>query len=330
MTNPTLTESRASVLGGLAGRFSLQIIVVVGVVLLAIVEPSFRSAGNFQTVMTQASFAGLIACGMTLLIVGGMIDLSVAGILAVSAVTASSVLPYTTIGLAVLAALAVGTVFGVLNGIVVTKLKIPAFIATLGMLNIYLAIAFIWTQGRVQSIGSVHYRELGTGTLLGIPLPFVILIAVCLISYVLLQHTPFGRSLRAIGSSEAASRMAGIRVDRVIITAFAISGLFTAVAAVALSALLSSANGNMALGIELNAIAIAVVGGTSLRGGSGSLLGTFTAAFLFASLSSALNLIGVPSYWQSIAVGLVLVTALALGARRRSSSRTPAGGADVL
>lgn len=277
--------------------------------------------------LTQASFAGAIACGMTLLIIAGMIDLSVAGLLAVCAVTASAVLPYTTIGGAVAVALIVGAVLGAINGLVVTKLKIPAFIATLGMLNVYLAIAFISTNGRVQPISSSHYHALGSGTLLGLPIPFVIFVAVCVLSWFILQHTPLGRNMRAIGSSEVASRMAGIRVDRVIITTFAISGVFTAIAAVTLSALLSSANGTMAIGIELSAIAIAVVGGTSLRGGNGSLLGTFTAAFLFSAMNSSLNLLGVPSYWQNIAVGVVLIAALALGARRRRATAVPGGAA---
>ncbi len=291
---------------------------------MAVTQPNFRSAGNVQSIVTQASFAGLIACGITLLIVGGMIDLSVAGILAVSAVTAAAVLPHTTIGGAIALALLVGAALGALNGFIVTKLKIPSFIATLGMLNIYLAVAFIWTQGRVQPISAVHYRSIGTDRVLGVPLPFIVFTLVCILSWAVLRRTLLGRHLRATGSSEVASRMAGIRVDRVIITTFAISGLFTAIAAVLLSALLSSANGSMALGIELQAIAIAVVGGTSLRGGDGSILGTFTAAFLFSAMNSALNLLGVPSYWQNIAIGAVLIGALALGARRRSSGSSRA------
>jgi len=312
-----------------AGAFSLQITVIVAFGVMMVVSPYFRTLGSLQTILTQASFAGLIACGMTLLIVAGMIDLSVAGLLAMSAVVAATVIPRVPFGIAVAAALMTGVVLGLVNGLVVTKLKIPSFIATLGMLDIYIAAAFIWTDGNVQPIASARYRSIGTSTILGVPIPFWVFAAVCAVSWIILKQTPLGREVRAIGSSEVASRMAGIRVDRVVILLFAFAGFTTAVAAVTLSALLSSANGGMALGIELEAIAIAVVGGTSLRGGAGDLLGTFTAAILFAAMDSGLNLLGVASYWQTIAVGVVLVLALAIGARRRIEEAPP-GGEGVL
>jgi len=304
----------------LSGRYYLQIILIVVVILLAITQPNFRTAGNISNVLLQASFAGLVACGMTLLIAGGLFDLSVAGIIAVCGVAVATILPKTTIGAAIGLALVIGVILGVLNGVVVTKIRIPAFIATLGMLNLYLAVAFIWTQGKVIPIESTAFLQLGNASVLSIPLVFLVFAVVCVVSHLLLHRTYFGRNLRAIGSSEQAASMAGLPVARVKILAFATTGLFTAVAAVGLSALLSSANGTMATGFELNAIAIAVVGGTALRGGQGTLLGTFTGALVFAVLNNALNLLGVDPYWQYVAVGLVLVAALALGAFRRTAS----------
>jgi ribose/xylose/arabinose/galactoside ABC-type transport system permease subunit len=305
----------------LASRYYLQAILVAGVLLLAATEPNFRSLPNLQNVLLQASFAGIVACGMTLLIAGGLFDLSVAGIIAVCAVATAKILPTTTIGVAIGVALLIGLGLGVLNGLIVTKIRIPAFIATLGMLNIYLAVAFIWTQGKVVPIVSVNFLQLANARILGIPLAFVIFAVVCILSHVLLHRTYFGRSLRAVGSSEQAAVMAGLPVARVKILAFALTGLFTAVAAVMLSGLLSSANGTMATGFELNAIAIAVVGGTALRGGQGTLLGTFTGALVFAALNNALNLLGVDPYWQYIAIGAVLVAALALGALKKTTVR---------
>lgn len=304
----------------LIGRYYLQVILIVVVILLAITQPNFRSAGNISNVLLQASFAGLVACGMTLLIAGGLFDLSVAGIIAVCGVAVATILPKTTIGAAIGVAIVLGILLGVLNGLVVTKIRIPAFIATLGMLNLYLAVAFIWTEGKVIPIESTAFLQLGNASVLSIPLVFIIFVLVCVVSHLLLHRTYFGRNLRAVGSSEQAARMAGLPVDRVKILAFAVTGLFTAVAALGLSALLSSANGTMATGFELSAIAIAVVGGTALRGGRGTLLGTFTGALVFAVLNNALNLLGVDPYWQYVAVGLVLVAALALGAVRRTGS----------
>jgi len=312
--------SEGHVMKDLIGRYYLQVILLVAVALLAVAVPNFRSLSNIQNTLLQASFAGLVACGMTLLIAGGVFDLSVAGIIAVCGVAVAEILPTTTTGVAIGAALLIGMALGALNGFIVTKIRIPAFIATLATLNIYLGVAFIWTQAQVVPIVSTNFLELGNSSILSIPLAFVVFVAVCVLSHLLLHRTYFGRSLRAIGSSEQAASMAGLPVVRVKILTFVVTGLFTGIAAVALSALLSSANGTMATGIELNAIAIAVVGGTALRGGQGTLLGTFTGALVFAVLNNALNLLRVDPYWQYVSVGLVLVIALAIGAARKTAS----------
>ncbi|MFV0405679.1 MAG: ABC transporter permease [Propioniciclava sp.] len=306
-------------------RYYLQLGVLLLLVILALAVPRFATGANAANIMTQASFAGLIACGMTLLIAGGLFDLSVAGIVALAAVIAGTLLPHTTIGLAAGAGLAVGVGLGILNGIVVTKIRIPPFIATFGMYNIYLAAAFILTDGNVLPIVSTHYRAMGTASFGGIPGIFLVFSGVCVLSHLLLYRTRFGRQLRAVGSSEPAARMGGIPVDRIKIVAFALTGLFTALAAVGLSALLSSANGTMATGIELTAITIAVVGGTALRGGQGTLVGTFTGAIFITSVSNALNLLGVQSYWQTIGVGAILVLTLVVGSL---TSRTRIRGAE--
>lgn len=312
-------EARHSRALALLGRYNLLVALVVAALVLALLVPNFRTPGNIQNVLLQASFPGLVAAGMTLLIAGGLFDLSVGAMLAVSGVLVATVLPRTLIGTAVVLAVAAGAAMGVVNGLIVTKVGIPAFIATLAMMNIYLAVAFIWTNGEVIPITSTYFTALGTGTFLGVPLPFAAFTVICVLAYLLLYRTYFGRGLRAIGSSEDAADMAGIAVHRTKVGAFAITGAFTGLAAVFLSAVLSSANGTMATGYELNAIAIAVVGGTALRGGQGTLLGTFTGALVFAVLNNALNLLGVTSYWQYVAVGTVLIIALAAGALRRGA-----------
>jgi ribose/xylose/arabinose/galactoside ABC-type transport system permease subunit len=303
----------------LLSKFYLQVALVLGMVLAAIFIPYFATPGNIQTVLMQASFAGIIACGMTLLIAGGQFDLSVAGILAVSAIASAAILPHTTVLLAILVALGAGVGLGLVNGLVVTKLRIPAFIATLGTFNVYLAIAFISTNGEVVRIESVNYLTFATAKPAGIPIAFIVFVAVCLIMHFVLRRTYFGRDARGTGSSEPAARVAGLRVDRTKLIAFAITGLLSAVAGIFLSGLLSSANGTMSTGIELNAITIAVVGGTALRGGSGTMLGTFTAAVLVSLVDNALILLQVDSYWQYIVVGAILIIALVAGSMRKGA-----------
>ncbi|MFD1811656.1 ABC transporter permease [Rhodococcus gannanensis] len=305
----------------LASTYYLQATLLVAIIVAAVLVPNIATTGNVQNILTQASFAGVVACGMTLLIIGGQFDLSVAGIIGVAAVVTAKVLPSTMIGTAILVALGVGAALGALNGIVVTKIRIPPFIATFGMYNVYLALAFIITSGDVIGITSVHYQQLGIDRIAGIPLVFIVFVISCVAVYALVNRTYFGRQLRAVGSNETAARLAGVHVNRVKITAFAIAGLLTGLAAVGLSSLLSSASGTMAQGMELNAIAIAVVGGTALRGGRGTIVGTFTAALLITLIGNALNLLQVQSYWQNIVTGAILVIALVFGGLRKDTVR---------
>jgi len=255
---------------------------------------------------------------MTLLIVSGAFDLSVAGLLGLCGVLISELLPSLGVVLTVVTALFFGVLLGLLNGLVVTKLRIPAFIATLGMMNIYLALAFIWTQGsRVISVSDPGFDILGTGTLFGVlPIPFLVMIIAYLVCYGILNRSVYGRCLRAVGSSEIAARTAGLPVDLIRILAFAIVGGCTALAGVFLSAELSSASAIMATGYELTVIAVVVIGGTSLKGGEGTLFGSFTGALFFAVISSALNILNVAAYWQYVVTGIFLISALGVQALR--------------
>ncbi len=306
---PAKGRGRPSV-GAFAGKYALQLFTILFLVVMILLEPNFRQIGNLRSVLLQASFSGLSAAAMTLLIVAGMFDLSVAGIVGLTAVMVATVMPHTTVGAAVAAALVLGVILGLLNGVVVTKFRFPPFIATFGMLNLYLAAAFIWTTGATLPIAAVGFLPLATAQILGLPVLFIVMVVGVLVCHFVLTRTRLGRNLRAVGSSEAASRMAGLPVDRTRIITFGLVGLFTAIAGVGLAALLSSASADMSLGFELTVIAVAVVGGTSLEGGRGSLLGTFTAAILFSALNNALNLLGVTSYWQYVAIGVVLILAL--------------------
>ncbi len=300
-------------------RYALQIFTVLALIVVAIFVPNFRQLSNLQDVALQSSFAGLSAAGMTLLITGGMIDLSVAGIIALTAVTLSNLLPHAPLAIAVVLSLGVGAVLGLCNGLIITKLRFPPFIASYAMLSIYLAAAFIWTHASTLPLTNAAFLGLSATEIFGVPLFFLIMLAGALACSFLLNRTRFGRNLRAIGSSEAASRMAGLAVDRTRTAAFVLFGLLTSAAGIGLASLLSSASANMSIGYELNVVAVAVVGGTSLLGGSGTLLGTVTGAVLFAALDNALNLFNIPSYWQYVVAGVVLAVALVVASRREIS-----------
>lgn len=299
-------------------RYYIQSLLVSSVAILAALNPYFRTAANLQNILLQASFTGIGAAGMTLLIVSGAFDLSVAGLLGLCGVMICELLPSLGLVLTIVAALIFGVVLGLLNGLVVTKLRIPAFIATLGMMNIYLAVAFIWTQGsRVISVSDPSFDLLGTGTLFGLlPIPFSVMILTYLLCYGILNRSVYGRHIRAVGSSEIAARTAGLPVDLIRILTFAIVGGCTALAGVFLTAELSSASAIMATGYELTVIAVVVIGGTSLKGGEGTLAGSFTGALFFAVISTALNILNVGAYWQYVVTGVFLISALGVQALR--------------
>lgn len=316
--------------GALLRRLASQqyLLVVLAVLAIAVgaANPSFWGTGNLSNVLFQASFVGLAACGMTLLIAGGLLDLSVGGVIAVSAIAVATVLPSTTIGGAILLALVIGALLGLLNGLLVTYVRIAPFIATLGTLYLFLGLAFIWTSARVVPITSSNYRAATTGTVGWVPVPFLVFLAVAFLTYLLLKRTYFGRTLRAFGSNERAATLAGLPVARAKVTVFVLAGTFFALSGVFMAGRLSSAEGNMAMGFEMNVIAAVVVGGTALRGGRATLLGTVIGALLFAVLANALNLLGVASYWQYVLTGAVLAAAVAVGARRASSAEVRGAG----
>jgi ribose transport system permease protein len=320
VAQPETGSTRSNLVATYIGQYFIQFLLLLAVVILAAVNPNFRQLSNLKNVLLQASFAGISAAAMTLLIIAGAFDLSVAGLLGLCGVVLALLLPAkgTLIILPiVLAVLALGGLLGLVNGLVVTKARIPAFIATLGMMNIYLALGFMITTAQVIPVMNSAFRTLGTGAVLGLPVPFLVMIAAYLIIYAVLKYSTYGRFMRAVGSNETASRTAGLPVDRVRIVAFVLVGLLTALAAVLLTALLSSANAIMATGFELNVIAVVVVGGTSLHGGQGTLFGSLTGALLFSVINNALNMFGVGAYWQYVAVGLVLVVALGIEAGRK-------------
>lgn len=292
-------------------------IVLLAVILVATVSvPGFAGFPNLVSILSKASYIGIVACGMTLLISTGAFDLSVAGIVATSAVILAKVLTVADLATGVVAALLAGALLGFINGMVVTRLRINAFIATFGMMNVYLATAFIILNDKVQGISNVNFLALGTGRFLGIPLVFFAFLGTLILFYFITHRTELGRQFRALGSSEPAAKASGLPIDRIKVMAFVLSGIACGIAAVFLAARLSSASASMSTGVELEAITIAVLGGTSLKGGNATMFGTFVAALLITTLQNVLNLLHVSSYWQYVATGVLLVFALIMVARK--------------
>lgn len=301
-------------------------VLVVLCIAVGLAKPAFWGTGNLSNVLFQASFVGIAACGMTLLISAGLLDLSVPGVIAVSAIAVAVTLPHGTVESSMALALVIGAGLGLLNGLLVTYVKIAPFIATLGTQYLFLGLAFIWTSGHVIAVTSSNYRAATTGTISWVPIPFLIFVLVAITGYLLLQRTYFGRTLRAIGSNERSAVLAGLPVKRTKVLVFMLAGVCFALSGIFLAGRLSSAEGNMVMGFEMHVIAAVVVGGTALRGGRGTMFGTVVGAVLFSVLANALNLLRVASYWQYVLTGAVLIAAIAIGARRASAAEVRGAG----
>ncbi|MBV6759873.1 ABC transporter permease [Rhodococcus opacus] len=289
------------------------------VVLIAciIFVPRFATAATVSDVFVNASIVAIAGAGMTLVIALRGLDLSVGSIQGlVTCVVATGL---TTAGVAggVAGGIAVGAIVGAINGVLVGYFRVPAFVATLGTMGIIRGAALLLADGGTISADNPALEALATSRLLFIPTPFLFAVAVLLAAYVLLHRTPFGRHVCAVGGSPEAAADSGIRVRHVTFVVFVLSGVAAALAGVLLCGQLGSATGSLGIGFELQVIAVVVLGGTSLAGGAGNLIGTMIASLLLAVISSALNLLNVPSYYQYLATGVLLIAALAFDSGHR-------------
>lgn len=284
---------------------------------LSLLSDRFLTVTNILNVLRQVSINAIIASGMTLVILTGGIDLSVGSVLALSGaamagLAAAGVHP----ALALLAGLAVGACLGLASGLIITRGGVAPFVATLSTMTIARGLTLVYTQGR--PIGGLpdSLRALGTAYAGPIPLPIILMAAVVGIAYLLLTYTPAGRFLYALGSNEEAARFAGIAVKRVKASAYVLSGLTAAMAGAILTGRLGSAQPTAGAGFELDAIAAVVLGGTSLSGGKGGVLGTVIGALIIGILDNGLNLLNVSSFYQQVAKGAVILIAVLLDRRK--------------
>ncbi|XOB66178.1 ribose ABC transporter permease [Deferribacteres bacterium DY0037] len=302
-------------------RFRPLLGLIILAVIISLINPRFLSVNNILNVLRQTSINAVIAAGMTFVILTGGIDLSVGSILAIcGAVSAFMIAADAGVAVTLFTTLSLGTILGVLAGIAITKGKVQPFIATLVGMTLLRGATLVFTDGKPISTGydtaADIYAWFGTGYIFGIPVPVFLMIAVFGISYYVLKHTRFGRYVYAIGGNEEASRLSGVRVSRVKIAVYAISGLTSAVAGIILTSRLSSAQPTAGAGYELDAIAAVVLGGTSLAGGVGTVFGTLIGALIIGILNNALNLMNVSSYYQMIAKGSVILIAVLMDRKK--------------
>ncbi|RCK76826.1 MAG: Ribose ABC transport system, permease protein RbsC [Anaerolineae bacterium] len=282
-------------------------------VALSVLSERFMGLSNQVNILRQASINAIISIGMTLVILTGGIDLSVGSILALSAVISASLMK-NGVGVpwAILAALGIGVGMGTVNGLMITRGRIPPFIATLGMLTVGRGLALMYTQGQPITGLPATFRFIGAGTLGPIPMPIVVAAITFLAGMIFLRQTRLGEYIYAIGDNLQAARLAGVPTERIINLVYAISGFCAALAGLILIARLDSAQPVIGQGYEFNAIAAVVVGGTSFSGGEGGLPGTLLGALLIETLDNGLNLLNVSALWEQVVKGVVIALALLL------------------
>ncbi len=291
----------------------VALLVLIGVV--SALSPNFFTADNLLNILRQTSVNAIMAVGMTLVILTAGIDLSVGSVLALcGALAATMVAMELPIWLVVPLTLGAGALLGGVSGLIIAKGKVQAFIATLVTMTALRGVTMVYTEGRPISTGfsdgADHFAWLGTGYLFGLPVPIWLMAIVFLLAWYLLNHTRLGRYIYALGGNESATRLSGINVARVKLAVYGLCGMLSALAGLIVTSRLSSAQPTAGMGYELDAIAAVVLGGTSLMGGKGRIMGTLIGALIIGFLNNALNLLDVSSYYQMIAKASVILLAV--------------------
>jgi ribose transport system permease protein len=314
-------------------RFQSLLALAVLMIALSLASDHFLTAENGVNILRQISVNLCLSIGLTLVILSGGIDLSVGAVLALAGAVAAGLLKSgfdlpmwnvhleLTVAGAVMVGVGVGVALGLLNGLMVTRLLIPPFVATLAMMSVARGLTQLWTGGYPISRLGAPFGFIGTGSFLAIPMPVWIVVVLCLITLVICHRTPFGRHLYAVGGSERAARLTGLNVDGIRVVVYVVGGALSGLAGILVTARLDSAQPNAGLGYELDAIAAVVIGGTSLSGGRGSVAGTALGCLLIGVLSNGLTLLDVSPFWQQIVKGAVIAVAVALDRRNSRQER---------
>ena len=300
--------------------FMIVLILVMGIA-MSIFSPYFLNTANFIAIMRGFSMEALVVVGMSTLLIAGAFDLSVGSVMALSGIIAAWLLTEGNMSfpLAMLGGLGVGLLTGTINGLIVTRIKVNPLIATLGMMSVARGIALGFTEGKPVINIPKGFAFLGQGSVFGVPLIIIYMLVIVVIADILLRRGRSFRQLYYVGSSSNSARLSGIHVDRVVFLAYIASGLLTALAGVISMARLTSGVPTAFAGVELRIIAACVIGGMSLSGGEGTIVGAILGLVFMALVTNALTLFGVSIYWEGVVTGTILTLAVSFDmlSRRR-------------
>jgi inositol transport system permease protein len=308
-----------------AQAYAIIVVLLIICGISAFLTPTFLNSENLTNILRQVSIITIIAFGETMLIIAGLVDLAPGSVAALAGcISIGTYLATHSIVLAIVSAAAVGIMTGVTSGFIVTRFRVPSFIMTLAMMTVARGLTFIYTKGfPIYDIGEINF--LGKGNFIEVPIPVVVMLILAGFSAVLLNKTRYGRYLYAIGGSEAAAVAAGIKVQRIKTLAFIVCGLFSAIGGVLLMARLNSGQPSAGVGYEFDAITGAIIGGTSFTGGVGTIMGTFAGSLIVGVINNVLNLMSVPSYYQQVLKGVIIVVAVVLDLRTRRTRTVERG-----
>ncbi|MCF7945634.1 MAG: ABC transporter permease [Spirochaetia bacterium] len=307
-------------------KYAALIALIIIFIIASLSSPYFLKGRNLLNILRQVSYTGIIGLGMTFVIISGGIDLSVGsmtafvGGLAILVLNAAGATGF-SIFLAILAALVIGAASGAFNGFIVTRFKIASFIVTLGSMSIFRSLTLYFVNAGEYRSESPAYQNVGSGLFLGVPIPVWVFIGLTILLHLLLNHTRYGRYICAVGANEQVARYSAIKTRLVRFMAYVITGLTVGVTAVMLSSRLNSiSSSNAGNAYELDAIAAVVIGGTSMSGGSGTVIGTVLGAVILGIINNMLNMMGVSPYLQGTVKGLVIIFAVLLQYKKNKSS----------
>ncbi|MHB8063782.1 MAG: ABC transporter permease [Ruminiclostridium sp.] len=307
------TRSIKDRMGSFVGSMGLMLVILIFGAVLSVLSPVFLTMTNITNLLIQSTIMLTLALGVTFVLMTGGIDISVGSILAVSSAVGLGLIKSgvpTVVGVIVM--LAIGALFGLMNGVLTTKFQIPALIVTLGTMGIGRGLVLIYTNGANITPVPKSFEVLAYGRLLGMPVIILLVAVLAVIWGLVLSYTVFGRSVYATGGNELAARLAGIKTKTIVTLTYVIAGVMAAVAGILTTARLESAGPAAGIGIEMTVIAAVVIGGTSLFGGQGSIFGTVLGVIIISLVTNAVNLLGVPPAWDQLVKGVVIIVAALL------------------
>lgn len=310
-------SNRSSRAADLLPKYGILGILILLVIVAQLLYPRFLTIQNLADILSQNAAVGIVAIAMTFVIISGGFDLSVGSIYALAGTVFAGMTLSASVGLGFGAALLVGLVLGFANGVLVAYFNVNPFIATLGTGSVILGLAYLYSNSSPFIVRDAAFKMLGAGQFAGIRIPIVALIVVAAVAWILLAFTPYGRNVQAVGSNAEASRLSGLPVPWIKISVYMISGAAAAFAGTIDASRLSVGQADVGSSIALDAIAIVVVGGTSLRGGEGAIWRTLVGLLIFASLTNVFYSLNLSQNWQLIAKGLIVVIAVTVDARLR-------------